>query len=248
MEVLQWGVRALIVVAVFVGWQRYRYPGGWGPAFSRTFAPERRELAQARRRLTARAVQAWFWRTAVQLRLSSAQAAHRRRVTAAEQALHEAQSPGSGPVVGNLGALILHRHTLSIGEDEELPLAGLTVRIHHGSKSHHLIVTEADGHVYHVPLSQSEHEENAVHAFVTLITNAARLDAVFQASREDRVKAAQAALTEAEADTTQEDAVRTELRDIIQQHQLDPEKAAALARLKAARQKWKDVTGRLPAR
>ncbi|WP_328864078.1 hypothetical protein [Streptomyces virginiae] len=248
MEILQWGVRALIVVAVLVGRHHYRYPGGWGPAFSRTYAPERRELAQARRRLTARAVQAWFQRTAVQLRLSSAQAAHRRRVTAAEQALREAQNPGSGPVVGDLGTLILHQHTLSIGEDEELPLAGLTVRIHHGSKSHHLIVTEADGHVHHVPLSQSEHEENAVHAFVTLITNAARRDAVFQACLEDRVKAAQAALTEAEGDTTQEDAVRTELHDITQQHQLDPEQAVALARLKAARQKWKDVTGRLPAR
>lgn len=248
MEVLQWGVRALIVVAVLVGWHRYRYPGGWGPAFSRTYAPERRELARARRRLTARAVQAWCQRTAVQLRLSSAQAARRRRVTAAEQALREAQDPGSGPVVGKLGTLVLHQHALSIGEEEELPLAGLTVRIHHGLKSHHLIVTEGDGHARHLPLSQSEHEENAVHAFVTLVTNTARLDAVFQASVEDHVKAARAALAEAEGDTAEEDAVRTELHDITQQHELDPEQAAALARLKAARQKWKDVTGRLPAR
>ncbi|MFG2339753.1 hypothetical protein [Streptomyces yangpuensis] len=203
MEVLQWGVRALIVVAVLVGRRRYRYPGGWGPAFSRAYAPERRELARARRRLTARAVQAWLQRTAVQLRLSSARAAHRRRVTAAEQALREARNPGSGPVVGHLGTLVLRRHTLSIGEDEELTLAGLTVRIHHGPKSHHLIVTEADGHVHHIPLSQSEHKE---------------------------------------------DAVRTELRDMARQQQLAPERAAALAGLKAARQKWKDATGRLPAR
>lgn len=62
------------------------------------------------------------------------------------------------------------------------------------------------------------------------------------------MKAARAALAEAEVDTAEEDAVRTELHDITQQHQLDPEQAAALARLKAARQKWKDVTGRLPAR
>ncbi|KPI29817.1 hypothetical protein OV450_7268 [Actinobacteria bacterium OV450] len=246
MEVLQWGVRALIVVAVLVGWHRYRYPGGWGPAFSRTYSPQRRELARARRNLTARAVQAWFQRTAVQLRLNSAQAAHRRRVTVAEHALREAQNPGSGPVVDDLGTLVLRRHTLSIGEDEELPLAGLTVRIHHGPKSHHLIVTEADGHVHHVPLSQSEHEENAVHAFVTRVTNAARRDAVFQAGLEDRVAAARAALAEAEGDTTHEDAVRTELHDMTQQHQLDPDQAAALARLKAARQKWKEVTGRLP--
>lgn len=248
MEVLQWGVRALIVVALLVGWHRYRYPGGWGPAFSRTYAPERRELARARRRLTARAVQAWFQRTAVQLRLSSAQAARRRRVTAAEQALREAQNPGNGPVVGSLGTLVLHRHALSIGDEEELSLAGLRVRIHHGPKSHHLIVTGADGLVRHLPLPQSEHEENAVHAFVTLIANTARLHAVFEAGAEDRVQAARAALAEAEGDTAEEDAVRTELDDITRQHQLDPEQAAALARLKAARQKWKDVTGRLPAR
>ncbi|MFI5982427.1 hypothetical protein ACIBEA_16285 [Streptomyces sp. NPDC051555] len=248
MEFLRWGVRALIGVVVLVVWHRCRYPGGWGPAFGRAYATERRELARARRRLTSRAVRGWYEQTVLRVRLDSAQTARRRRVSSARQTLQEARDPGRGPVLGRLGALVLHRHALLIGESEELPLVGLVVRIHHGSKSHHLIVTEADSHVHHVPLSQIEYEENAVHSFVTLITNAARRDSAFQAGLDDRVEAAQTALAVAEADSAREDAVRSELEDVKRQQRSDPEQAAALARLKAARQKWKDATGRLPTR
>ncbi|MHC6630304.1 hypothetical protein ACYTFC_30090 [Streptomyces globosus] len=129
MEIVRWGLRGLIVIAISVGWRRYRYPGGWGFAFSPAYAAERTGLARARRELAWRAVRDWGRRTALEVRLDSARAA-----------LREAEDPGSGPIEGELGCLVVRRHTLAAGDDLIVPLGGLRVGIREGSKSHHLTV------------------------------------------------------------------------------------------------------------
>ncbi|MFJ9793946.1 hypothetical protein [Streptomyces globosus] len=240
------GLRVLIVIAISVGWRRYRYPGGWGFAFSPAYAAERTGLARARRELAWRAVRDWGRRTALEVRLDSARAAHLRSVALAQAALREAEDPGSGPIEGELGCLVVRRHTLAAGDDLIVPLGGLRVGIREGSKSHHLTVVEADGRIHHVPLSREEYEENAVHALVALIENCVLREKAFLGTQADRIKAARARLAEAEADTAHQDSVRAEIERGARQRRHDPEEAAALARLKAARQRWQDLTGRLP--
>ncbi|MEF2529765.1 MULTISPECIES: hypothetical protein [Streptomyces] len=247
MEIVRWGLRVVILVAILVGRQRYRYPGGWSFAFSPAYAAERACLARARRELAWRAVRDWGRRTALEVRLNSARAAHRRSVAQAQAALREAEDPGSGPIEGELGCLVVRRHTLAVGDDLVVPLEGLRVGIREGSKSHHLTVVEADGRIHHVPLPREEYEENAVHAFVALIENSVLREKAFLSTQADRIETARARLAKTESDTAHQDSVRAEIQRVARQRRLDPEQAAALARLKAARQKWQDLTGRLPA-
>ncbi|RSS90426.1 hypothetical protein EF903_12555 [Streptomyces sp. WAC05292] len=96
-------------------------------------------------------------------------------------------------------------------------------------------------------MSREEYEENAVHAFVALIENSVLREKAFLGTQADRIKAARARLAEAEADTAHQDSVRAEIQRVARERRLDPEQAAALARLKAARQRWQELTGRLPA-
>ncbi|MCS0636444.1 hypothetical protein NX801_12380 [Streptomyces sp. LP05-1] len=248
MNMAHWAVGLIVAVISAVAWRRNRYPGGWQPAFGRSYAPERRELARARRRLARRAVGAWAARVSLQLQLGAAEGERRSRIDTARRSLDEALRPGTGQVVSQLGALVLREHALSIGGDVHLPLTGLTVQIHVGIRSHHLTAVEGNGQVHHVPLDRDEHEENAVYAFAALIANTVLHDAAFRATRDTRVARARQRLADAEADTGREEAVQAELDQLIEEQRLDPERVAALARLKAACRRWETRTGRLPTR
>ncbi|WP_406179432.1 hypothetical protein [Streptomyces sp. NBC_01006] len=244
-EVVRWIVWALIAAAVLICLHHYRYPGGWGPAFSREHAARRRNLARARRHLARRAVWAWGQRALVQARLHSAQSAHRQSVAAAKLSLRQAREPGLGVKVGELGPLVLHEHVLLRGE-EQLPLASLEVKPHHDVRNHHLILVQDDGSVHHVSLARTEHEEDAVFAFVALLTSAVLRENAFLSGQGKRIARAEERLARIEADTSAQDGVRTELDRLVEEQRLDPEQAAALARLKACRQDWHEHTGRMP--
>jgi hypothetical protein len=132
-------VRVLVVLAVaaaaYIGWRRSRYPGGWDYAFSPDHADARDDLDRARRQAGALDRESRKERNAAHAQLDRAQFRHRERVRAIERRIAALRRPGRGPLVGELGEVTLHEHSV-LADGQDIPLAGLTVRLDHAQHQH----------------------------------------------------------------------------------------------------------------
>ncbi|GAB7036070.1 hypothetical protein AB0G35_24315 [Streptomyces sp. NPDC021749] len=245
MDVVRVLLLILIGSAIWVGWRLYSFPGGWGFAFGAQNAGEREHLAAARRKWRDAESSSYRRVTAAKEQEHRAQTLLDARIRSAEKTLQQLRQPGRGELVEERGPMALHRHVLLIA-GEEIPLAGLRIRFEQDRKEHHIYATRPDGTVRLTSFPHAAHEEGHVRRFAVGIENAVAEENAFRAQRKALMTQAEKELQKAQADTGARDAARLHVEHTTSLHQHDRRRKAARAELDAARSRWQSLTGKLP--
>ncbi|WP_327174291.1 hypothetical protein OG599_02665 [Streptomyces sp. NBC_01335] len=247
MSVLWWVVTLVVLVVGWTAWRLVRYPGRWAHAFHEAHRKDRRALDDARSavRKLRNAARRETWRAWGKVK--RAESAHRRRVRQAEAELERRRAPDRGDRVHQLGAITLYEHAVVVSEDE-LPLAGLHVRIELARAEHvsYVYLTHPDGQDRMQSYEGEEFPEDTVRKFSVQLHNAAVAAHRSRGSREDDIAALEAALREAQEATGPVEAARERLDETRARHSADPRLPRARAALDDARTQWQDLTGRRP--
>jgi hypothetical protein len=248
LEALGWVLVVLLCCGATVGWQMYRYPGGWAYAFGTMYAPDRKELATAR--LAVRTVRREHSRelSSAEGQLRDAERRQSRQIDSADRQLKELRNPGPGELRETMGAMTLHQHCLRISK-EEIPLDGLRVRFEAGRRNTcYIHVTLPDGHEQSASFPGAQFEEEDVRGFSRRITNAVADENRACAEREQRIAEVEEDRRRAVADTAAQEAAREKLVRVKERHRKEGRLAAALDGLDGALDQWQDLTGHRPTR
>ncbi|MFD5557796.1 hypothetical protein ACFWIA_28645 [Streptomyces sp. NPDC127068] len=244
MDVVRYLVGGILLAGGLLVWRLCRYPGGWKYAFGAEYAGERAALDRARGKVSRLRSEAAERRAAAEARLREAESVYRRRVRAAELRVEGIRHPGPGQLLGQLGVkAALYEHALVVGQ-EELPLAGLTVRIELGRVSQFLYATLPDGSERHVALPFEEHTEDEVRGFAGKVTNTVAAEKTTLADREAQLDTAVEALVRVKAGTDAVDTARADLDRLAEAERSDFRPASARRELDRAWERWNSVTGR----
>lgn len=247
MSLVQLLAGLLAGLAGIVGWQLYRYPGGWRFAFSEAHQEDRQDLYAARSALRSLKVKAGTDLASSRARLAWAEQVHRQRVDRAHRELNALLTPVRGEQLAELGPLSLYEHELHIGT-EHLPLAGIAAHCEpaRSGKKAYLYVTRPDGQSELHPVHTGDHPEEAVRQFSVRLQNAIVAGAKLRKQRSRAIKEAEEALEAVRADTASVDSARQEVDTIATRHREDTRVETAQADLEAARDRWEKTTGRRP--
>ncbi|MGC0314413.1 hypothetical protein [Kitasatospora acidiphila] len=245
------GIVIGVLLAVLVGggaavaWQLSRYPGGWAYAFGAAFAPDRRRLAAARRTAGHLRRRAKRELTGAQAEVRGAEARYRYEVELAARRVEQLRSPGRGPLLVRLGVLALHQHAVVVGA-EELPLAGMTVRVERVDRRHCLHFALPGGRVHRQMFEQGLHSEEEVRRFGNRVVNAVAEENALLKRRHQLVAAAEAELKQVEQRSAAQRSACDRLAELTERQGVDQRPAAAAKALDDARARWQNLTGRLP--
>ncbi|MEY9837518.1 hypothetical protein [Streptacidiphilus sp. EB103A] len=248
MEALGWVLVVLLCCGSAVGWQMYRYPGGWAYAFGTMYAPDRKELATAR--LAVRTVKREHGGelSSAEGQLRDAERRQSRRINRADRELKELRNSGPRQLRETMGPLTLYQKSLLISK-EEIPLDGLRVRFEAGRRNTcYIHVTLPDGHEQSASFPGAQFEEEDVRGFSRRITNAVADENRACAVRDQRIAEVEEDRRRAVADTAAQEAAREELARVKERHRKEGRLAAAQDGLDRALDQWQDITGHRPAR
>ncbi|TDU06477.1 hypothetical protein EDD99_5036 [Streptomyces sp. 846.5] len=248
MEALGWVLVVLLCCGATVGWQMYRYPGGWAYAFGTMYAPDRKELATAR--LAVRTVRREHGRelSSAENELHDAERRRKRKIDRTERQLKELRNPGPGEPRETMGAMTLHQHCLWIAK-QEIPLDGLRVRFEAGRRNTcYIHVTLPDGHEQSASFPGAQFEEEDVRGFSRRIINAVADENRACAEREQKIAEVEEDRRRAVADTAAQDAAREKVARVRERHRKEGRLDAAQDGLDRALDQWQDITGHRPAR
>ncbi|SEG85321.1 hypothetical protein SAMN05216223_11636 [Actinacidiphila yanglinensis] len=242
-------VRVMVVLAVaaaiYVGWRRSRYPGGWAYAFSPDHADARDDLDSARQRAGALERASRKEARAAQWQLHRERSRHRERVRVIERRIASLRRPGRGGMVASLGEVTLHEHSV-VADGREIPLAGLTVRLDHAQQQHFLYLTKPDGWSSIQKFVRTEHDEESVRRFAVQLENAVAEENAFRIRAAAQLEQAEDDLAEARGDTGAQDEARTRIAEVAERHRRDTRRGEADKELQAACDRWQQLTGRRP--
>ncbi|MFB7781324.1 hypothetical protein ACFC1D_01250 [Streptomyces vinaceus] len=246
MSLIQLFAGLIAVLAGIVGWQMYRYPGGWKFAFSEAHDEDRQDLYAARSALRSLKVKAGTDLASARARLAWAEQTHRQRVDRAHRELNALLTTDRGEQLATLGPLSLYERELHIGT-EQLPLAGIAAHCEpaRSGKKAYLYVTHSDGQSELHPVDTDDPEE-AVRQFSIRLQNAIAAGSKLRKQRSRAIKKAEEALETVRADTAAVDSARQEVDAIATKHREDTRVKTAQADLEAARDRWEKTTGRRP--
>ena len=248
MQALGWVLAVLVCCGATVGWQLYRYPGGWAYAFGAMYAPDRRELSSAR--LAVRTIRREHGReqSAAQGQLREAERRQNRQISSADRRLKELRHPGPGQLLQTMGAMTLHQHSLRVSK-EEIPLDGLTVRFEAGRRNTcYIHVTLPDGHERSASFPGGQFEEEDVRVFFRRIKNVAADENKACAEREQQIAEVEEERRRAVADTAAQEAAQERLEQLKERHRKEARLPAARSELERALDRWQDLTGHRPQR
>ncbi|MEU7489594.1 hypothetical protein [Streptomyces sp. NPDC042319] len=249
----------LVLVGIIWGLRRmYLFPKEWAFAFSRQYADNREDVAQARRRVRELDRKGERQVSTARSELAAHRASYDKKLDALEQRIAALRNPGTGERLARLGDVTLFEHLLTV-EDEAgthtIPLAGLAVRFDPGQRNHSIYLTRANGQLIrakypHHPPPADEHDqrfdEDQVRDFAVDIENAVARENSFRARIPQQLAQAQKDLARARKDTTAQDEASERLSQVEARHRDDPRRKEAHAALENARERWKDLTGHLP--
>ncbi|MHA6760177.1 hypothetical protein [Streptacidiphilus sp. PAMC 29251] len=245
MGTVGWLLVLPLAIGAYVGWQMYRYPGGWAYAFGAAYTAERKSLAKARRRVRGLERDDHRERSGAETKVRNAEARYRRRIRAIDRRLSTLRQPGRGILLEQLGDLVLHKHVLLV-KGEVVPLAGLRVRFEEAKRNHHIYVTRPDGRVRFESFPHELHEEGEVRRFAVRIENEAAAEKTFLERCEDEMAEAEIALQQARADTSAQETARAQLAQVTERQQADSRIEIARSELEAEHERWQAVTGHRP--
>lgn len=245
MDLLRVLVLAAAVAAGYAGWRRYRYPGRWVHAFGREHAEARDDLAGARRHAAALERESRRERGAVRSELERERARHRDRVRSVERRMAGLRRPGRGDVVAVLGDVTVHEHAVLVG-DQEIPLAGLKVRLDHAQHQHFLYLTRPGGRSALRRYARDEHAEEEVRRFAVRLEDAVADENAFRIRVAAELEQAREDLERARADTGAQDAARARVAEVEERQRRDTRPQQARRDLLAACDRWEELTGRRP--
>ena len=245
MDLVRLLVAVIVAAAVYGGWRVYRYPGGWAYAFSRSHAGDRADLDGARRAARELDRAARRERRDAHRQLQRERTRHRGRERDVERRIAELRRPGPGTMIGQFGGMTLHERSVTL-DGRQIPLADMKIRVEHKKHQHVLHLTESGGRVRVRRYARDDHDEDSVRRF------AARLEEAVADANAARVRSA-ALLQQAEedlahirADTRAQDEAQARIAEVEERQRRDTRRQAAQKQLDAARDRWKELTGRRP--
>ena len=243
-----WVLVVLLCCGATVGWQMYRYPGGWAYAFGTMFAPDRKELGVARMAVRRVKRQEGSEQSSVEGEVRDAERRQNRRINRADGRLKELRNPGPGQLLHTMGPMTLHQRMLRVSK-EEIPLDGLRVRLEVGRRNTcYIHVTLPSGHERSSSFPGAQFEEEDVRTFFRQIKNVAADENKACAEREQEIAEVEEDRRRAVADTAAKEAAAEKLAQVRERHRKEGRLAAAVAELDRALDRWQDLTGHRPRR
>ncbi|MGC5266832.1 hypothetical protein ACPXCO_38115 [Streptomyces cyaneofuscatus] len=248
----------MVVVGIWVFWQRSQFPGTWEHTFHVRYADLRDRLKQARK--TLREVEKELARaySEAESRVSSIRGEHEQRVARLKREVERLQIPGRGEARSRLGKAVLHEHALLTPKGGELPLDGLRAEVSIGVDQFWLYLysdshsPELVGFPHRRDPATAAGEtvliftEEQVRGFEMTLNAAAAAEKRFRAGLPAHLAQAEDELAEARKDTDAVKAAEQNRTHVMDSSRNDPRLAKARAGLTAARNRWEDKTGRLP--
>jgi hypothetical protein len=248
LEVLGWVLVALLCCGAAVGWQMYRYPGGWAYAYGAMHAPDRKELAAARMRVRRIRREEGRERSSADAELRDAERRQRRLIKKADSRIEELRNPGPGQEYETQGAMALFQRSLRVA-DETIPLDGLTVRFEAGRrKICYIHVTLPDGHERSASFPADRFEEEDIRRFSRRIVNVAADENKASAERDEQIAEIEKERRRAMADTAAQEAAKEKIAQLAEHHRKQGRLAAAVEELAHALDRWQGLTGHRPSR
>ncbi|MEV0533711.1 hypothetical protein [Kitasatospora sp. NPDC050463] len=239
----------MLAVAGTVGWQLYRYPGGWKYAFGPEHDAARRDLQTARGALRGLERTGQKELAGARAAVRAATASHQRRVHAAEQHLAHLRDPGRGGFREELGGLSLYEYVLGVKSDEwcaDLPLNEIAVRFEASPTAGHVYLIDPDGQQHLMSYPVAEAGEEQVRRFVVDVHNAIAEAKAFQRERASLIPKAEADLRRVRTDTTEQTQARLHLDEVTARQSGDTRIPQARQDLDAAHDRWHALTGSRP--
>ncbi|MFI7087680.1 hypothetical protein ACIBUR_29300 [Streptomyces anulatus] len=257
MNVLRVLLLLMVVVGIWVFWQRSQFPGTWEHTFHVAHAELRDRLRKARR--TLREVEKELSRAYIEAesKVATIRGEHEQRVARLKREVVRLQNPGRGEERGRLGQVTLHEHVL-LAPKSELPLDGLRAEVSSGvgqfwlylysdSPSSELVgfahrrdPATAAGEV--VPLFTEEQ----VRGFEMEINTAAAAEKRFRASLPAQLALAEEELADARKNTDAVKAAEQNRTHVMVSNRTDSRLTEARTNLTEARNEWERETGRRP--
>ncbi|MFB8084959.1 hypothetical protein [Streptomyces sp. NPDC055992] len=255
-------MRTLLFVVLGVlagtGWYWSRYPGKWIFAFSAAYADERSALRQRRRELGALTKEARQAERTAQQKADRAETAYRQEIRALEREIKTLLDPGRGRLIkGPVGDITVYEHAVELaGQPAAIPLAGLKA-VFRSDPTYMIDLTEPTGRTHRAkyPRRRDPDDENTpfftseqLSDFTLDILNAAADENAFRARQKARLPQARAELETARADTAARDEALDNLRTVCAWQKNNPRRKTVLAELDAERNRWEQLTGKMPPR
>ncbi|MDX2407344.1 hypothetical protein NJO91_29990 [Streptomyces microflavus] len=258
-------VRVLLLLMVGAGiwaaWRRSLFPGTCAHTFHTAYAEERALLTQARRELRAVDKEQRRAYSEAEAKVGSVRGEYEQRVGKPKREVALLEDPDRGAERGRLGGLVLYEHAVLIfSEGRGLPLAGLQARVDRSERDLWLYIHPADDSPELVrlphrrdPTTAPEEiveifDEGQVRGFEMKINAAAAAEERFREGLPAQLAQAREELAEARKDTGPLQAAEQSRADVMDRNRTDPRRKEALANLTAARNDWKNLTGRRPPR
>ncbi|MFE6699051.1 hypothetical protein [Streptomyces sp. NPDC057718] len=248
----------MVVVGIWVFWQRSQYPGAWEHTFHVRYAELRDRLRQARR--TLREVEKELSRaySEAESKVASIRGEHEQRVARLKREVERLQNPGRGEERARLGKAVLHEHVLLAPKSGELPLDGLRAEVRSGADQFWLYLysdshsSELVGFPYRRDPATAAGEivplftEEQVRGFEMAINAAAAAEKRFRAGLPAQLARAEEELAEARKNTDAVKAAEQNRTHVMGSNRNDPRLAKARAGLTEARKAWEHETGLRP--
>ncbi|SEO55127.1 hypothetical protein [Actinacidiphila rubida] len=242
-------VRLLVVVVVaaaaYVGWRRFRYPGGWAYAFSPEHSEARDDLDAARRHARTLERELKKERDAAQSQLDRERRLHKDRVRAIDRRISALRRPGRGGTIATLGEVTIHEHSVLAGT-VEIPLAGLTVRLDHAQHQHFLYLTKPNGRSHVKKYLRTEYDEESVRQFVVRLENAVADENAFRIRTAADLQQAEEELAQVRDDTSAQDEAHARIAEVEERQSRDTRLDAARKEVQASCERWEHLTGKRP--
>lgn len=260
MNVLRVLLLLMLVVGIWVFWQRSQFPGTWEHTFHVRYAELRDRLGQARR--TLREVEKELSRaySEAESKVTSIRGEHEQRVARLKRELERHQNPGRGEERARLGKSVLHEHVLLTPKGGELPLDGLRAEVSNGVDQFWLYLysdshsPELVGFPHRRDPATAAGEtvpiftEEQVRGFEMATNAAAAAEKRFRSGLPAQLARGEEELAEARKDTDAVKAAEQNRTHVMDSSRNDPRLAKARAGLTAARSRWEHETGRRPPR
>ncbi|MEU5136977.1 hypothetical protein [Streptomyces californicus] len=258
MNVLRVLLLLMVVVGVWVFWQRSQFPGTWEHTFHVRWAELRDRLSEARR--TLREVEKELSRaySEAESKVASIRGEHEQRVARLKREVERLHHPGRGEERDRLGKAVLYEHVLLTPKSVELPLHGLSAAVNTGVDQFWLYLS-SDSHGPELvgflhrrdPAAAADEDvplftEEQVRRFEMAINAAAAAEKRFRADLPAQQARAEEELAEARKDTTAVKAAEQNRTHVMDSNRNDPRLTKARAGLAAASDDWERRTGRRP--
>lgn len=259
MNVLRVLLLSMVVVGIWVCWQRSRFPGTWEHTFHVTHAELRDRLRKKARR-TLCEVEKELSRaySEAESKVAAIRGEHEQRVARLNLEVARLQNPGRGEERGRLGQVTLHEHVLLAPKCGELPLDGLRAEVSSGAGQFWLYLysdshsSELVGFAHRPDPATAAGEvvplftEEQVRGFEMEINAAAAAEKRFHASLPAQLALAEEELADARKNTDAVKAAEQNRTHVMVSNRNDSRLTEARAELTEARNEWEDETGRRP--